>query len=225
MSAPAVTAVTEATIARYQRRTSAVSVPGRPSARAIVSAASGPASAVRSSPRPAGASSATSRRAVSATGAAKRSRTGPARNGPTHGARWRACSGPSSVSIDAPTTRPVEKRSSCEVKVAGSPRTFSASARRVTSQARNGSTQATGSVARSRASAAGASPSSSASVTAMRLAARDEHLVDRGEAGLEAVAGGAQVQPPDAQPFGAGQPLGLLAVGVQDCSSVDSVAA
>src|SRR6476619_7359770 len=41
------------------------------------------------------------------------------------------------------------------------------------------------------------------------------HLVDRREAGLESVARGAQVQAPDACPFGARQPRGLVDVLVQ----------
>src|SRR5829696_2577834 len=42
-----------------------------------------------------------------------------------------------------------------------------------------------------------------------------EDLVDRSEVDLEAVAGGAQIEPPDAQPLGAGQLLGPLDVLVE----------
>src|ERR1019366_6448316 len=48
-----------------------------------------------------------------------------------------------------------------------------------------------------------------------RLGTVAEHLIDRGEAGLKAVAGRAQVQPPDAQALVPGEALGLLAICVQ----------
>src|SRR3954447_26166703 len=46
------------------------------------------------------------------------------------------------------------------------------------------------------------------------------HLVDGREAGLEAVAGGAQVQAPDAHALGAGKPRGLVDVVVEPSGPV-----
>ena len=56
------------------------------------------------------------------------------------------------------------------------------------------------------------SPPAFPRLSALRPAAG---LVDRGEAALEAVAGGAQVEAPDADPFGAGEPDRLVEVVVE----------
>ena len=151
---PFVSSSTASTIPSYQPSTTSGGVPRRPSACITTAAASGPAKLRRSSVCPSGAKASISRSVSSATLAVKRSRTASSRNGGANGARWRRCSGPSSVSMLGPTTRPVEKRGSSTVNVSGAFITSIARSRRVTSQPSSTDTHDTGSCARRRASSA-----------------------------------------------------------------------
>ena len=93
----------------------------------MTAAASGPATARRSSAAPRGRMAATSRPASSRMNDSSRAWTSSARNGRVNGARWRACCAPSSESMLGPTTLAVENRGSSTVNARASRSTSTAS--------------------------------------------------------------------------------------------------
>ena len=130
-SPPAVTSVTAATMASYQPRTAPVvrlAQPERMRHDGRGERTREGTSQVRLAP---GAMASISRVDLRGHDLREAAPSPPRRrNGRANGARWRWCSGSSSVSMLGPTTRPVEKRGSSTVKVAASPMACSARSRR-----------------------------------------------------------------------------------------------